>query len=50
MNFIAFIVLIGAGQHKMNNLGTSIPAIVCLIAGIRGVIDVRRNRNKEEEE
>ena len=36
MNFISAIVLIGAGAMEMNNLVTSVPAILCIIAGICG--------------
>ena len=37
MNFISAIVLIGAGAMEMNNLVTSVPAILCIIAGICGI-------------
>ena len=42
MNIIAAIALFGAGATELNNLGTSIPAILCVIAAIYGVIQVRK--------
>lgn len=41
MNFISAIVLIGAGAMEMNNLVTSVPAILCIIAGICGIIGIK---------
>ena len=41
MNFIAAIVLIGAGATELNNLGTSVPALLCIAAGICGLIEIR---------
>ena len=38
MNFIAAIVLIGAGATELNNLGTSVPAGIC------GLIEIRKNK------
>ena len=37
MNFVAAIVLFGQGTAEMNNLDTSIPAILCVIAGVFGI-------------
>ena len=44
MNFISAIVLIGAGAMEMNNLVTSVPAILCIIAGICGIIGIKKNK------
>lgn len=44
MNFIAAIVLIGAGATELNNLGTSVPALLCIAAGICGLIEIRKNK------
>ena len=41
-NFIAAAALIGAGALEMNNLGTSIPAILCTIAGIWGIVSLKK--------
>lgn len=46
MNFISAIVLIGAGAMEMNNLVTSVPAILCIIAGICGIIGIKKNNVK----
>ena len=46
MNFISAIVLIGAGAMEMNNLVTSVPAILCIIAGICGIIGIKKNKYK----
>ena len=46
MNFISAIVLIGAGAMEMNNLVTSVPAILCIIAGICGIIGIKKNNKK----
>ena len=49
MNFISAIVLIGAGAMEMNNLVTSVPAILCiyvLLLGYVGLLELRRiNKN-----
>ena len=37
-------VLIGAGAMEMNNLVTSVPAILCIIAGICGIIGIKKNK------
>ncbi len=44
MNIIAAIVLLGEGATKMNNLGTSIPATLCVIAAIFALIQIRKER------
>lgn len=44
-NFIAAIVLFGAGSLEMNNLGTSVPATLCLIAGIAGLLRLRKEKS-----
>ena len=36
MNFIAAIVLIGAGATELNNLGTSVPALLCIAGTMVG--------------
>ena len=45
MNFIAAIVLIGAGATELNNLGTSVPALLCVAAGICGLGEIRKNKS-----
>lgn len=47
MNFIAAIVLIGAGATELNNLGTSVPALLCIAAGICGLIEIRKKQVME---
>lgn len=37
VHFVAAIELFGAGSLQMNGPGTSIPATLCVIAGIRGL-------------
>ena len=44
MNFVAAVVLFSAGATEMNNLGTSIPAILCVIAGICGIVWIKKNK------
>lgn len=44
MNFIASIILFGIGGMEMNNLGTSIPAILCIVAGICGIIELSKHK------
>ena len=44
MNFIAAAALMGAGAMSMNNLGTSIPAIFCVIAGIWGIWEMKKKK------
>ena len=44
MNFVAAVVLFGAGATEMNNLGTSITAILCVIAGICGIVWIKKNK------
>lgn len=38
--------LFGAGSQKMNNLTTSIPAILCIIAAILAIIQLKRGMDK----
>ena len=40
MNLVAAIALFGAGATEMNNLETSIPAILCMIAFVLSVIQI----------
>jgi hypothetical protein len=42
MNIIAAIVLLGAGATEMNNLGTSIPATLCIAAALLSIIQIRK--------
>ena len=49
MNFVAAIVLFGQGAAEMNNLDTSIPAILCVIAGVFGIMQIRRDRKELSE-
>ena len=44
MNFIAAVILIGIGAKEMNNLVTSIPAIFCGIAGICGIMEIKKKQ------
>lgn len=44
MNFVAAVVLLGIGSLKMNNLLTSLPAIVCVIAGICGLFSLYKHK------
>ena len=46
MNIVAAIALFGAGSQKMNNLTTSIPAILCIIAAILAIIQLNRGMDK----
>lgn len=46
MNIVAAIALFGAGSQKMNNLTTSIPAILCIIAAILAIIQLKRGMDK----
>lgn len=43
-NLIASIALFGAGAMWLNNLATSIPAALCLIAGVGGILKMRKER------
>ncbi len=47
MNVIAAITLFGIGAAEMNNLGTSIPAGLCVIAAILAIIQVRKERRSK---
>jgi uncharacterized membrane protein (UPF0136 family) len=44
MNFIAAVVLLGAGSLEMNNLPTSLPAIFCVLAGICGLFSLYKRK------
>ena len=44
MNFISAIFLIGGGAMEMNNFVTSVSAIFCVIAGICGIIGIKKNK------
>lgn len=44
MNFIAAIVLIGQGASEMNNLQTSIPAVLCILAGLWGIVKIEKKK------
>lgn len=43
-NLLASAVLFGAGAMELNNLTTSVPAALCLIAGVGGIIKIVRER------
>lgn len=43
-NMIAAVVLFGVGAHEMNNLMTSIPATLCLIAAILAIVQVKKQK------
>lgn len=47
MNIIAAIVMFGEGATKMNNLGTSVPATLCVIAAISAIIQIRKERKSK---
>ena len=44
MNIVAAIALFGAGAAEMNNLGTSIPAFLCIAAAIFAIIQIKRDK------
>ena len=44
MNFIAAIVLMGQGALEMNNLQTSIPAVLCILAGLWGIVQIEKKQ------
>ena len=44
MNFVAAVVLIGAGGMEMNNLGTGIPAVLCAVAGVCGILQLSKKK------
>lgn len=44
MNIVAAIALFGAGAAEMNNLGTSIPAILCAVAAIFSIIQIKQGK------
>ena len=33
-----------AGATELNNLGTNVPALLCIVAGICGLIEIRKNK------
>lgn len=43
MNFIAAIVLFGVNETELNNLGTSIPAVLCIVAGVCGIAEIKKH-------
>ena len=45
MNIVAAVILFGEGATAMNNLGTSIPAILCIVAAIFAAIQIKKSRN-----
>lgn len=47
MNFIAAVVLFNVDKTSLNNLGTRIPALLCFIAGIRGIIEIRKYKKNK---
>ena len=44
MNFVAAVVLIGAGGMEMNNLGTGSPAVLCAVAGVCGILQLSKKK------
>lgn len=44
MNLIAAIVLIGRGASEMSNLQTSIPAVLCILAGLWGIVQIEKQK------
>ena len=47
MNVVAALILFGVGASELNNLGTSIPATLCIIAAIFAIIQIgKEKRNK----
>ena len=44
MNIVAAIALFGAGSKEMNNLGTAVPAVLCVAAAVLAVRQIRRDR------
>ena len=46
MTIVAASALYGAGSQKVNNLTTSIPAILCIIAAILAIIQLKRGMDK----
>lgn len=43
-NIIAAIVLFEQGAHEMNNLGTSIPAMICSIAAVLTILQIVKEK------
>lgn len=46
-NIIAAFALFRAGATEMNNLGTSIPALFCVIAVISSIIQVLKSKGNK---
>ena len=42
MNIVAAIILFGKGALEMNSLETGIPAVLCIIAAILVIIQIRK--------
>jgi hypothetical protein len=47
MNIVAAIVLFGKGATEINNLETSIPATLCVIAAIFSAIQVGKEKKSK---
>lgn len=47
MNIVAAIVLFGKGATEINNLETSIPATLCVIAAIFSTIQVGKEKKSK---
>lgn len=44
MNIVAAIALFGAESKEMNNLGTAIPAVLCVAAAVLAIRQIRRDQ------
>lgn len=44
VNIAAAIILFGKGAPEMNNLETGIPAVLCIIAAILVIIQIRKEK------
>ena len=44
MNIVAAIILFGKGALEMNSLETGIPAVLCIIAAILVIIQIRKEK------
>lgn len=44
MNFIAAVVLFGVGSLEINNLVTSLPATLCVVASICGLLSLYKQK------
>ncbi len=47
MNIIAAIVLFGKGSLDINNLGTSIPATLCIVAAILAIVQIKKEKENK---